>query len=115
MSETRITMTEDELNGGGLTPADVRRLQRNFARNRPGLYRRYRTLPRYEPGTVVRCPTRNTDGTPIGDDDVPGCGSDNVVWSGDVYDCRECGIFFNDYAADPPHRRQFPEDLPPPE
>jgi hypothetical protein len=54
---------------------------------------------------AVRCATKYPDGRPIPDDDVTGCGSDNVSWSGDCYDCHDCGIFFSDYAADPPHRR----------
>lgn len=66
----------------------------------------YNRLPAHSPSMVVRCPTHNPDGTPIGDDDIRGCGSDNVGWDGDVYDCYECCIFFSDYAADPPHRRE---------
>lgn len=65
----------------------------------------YCALPAYHPGMVVRCPTRNSDGTPIDPDDVMGCGSADVAWSDDDYDCGACGIFFSDYAADPPHRR----------
>lgn len=68
----------------------------------------YAELPEYREGMEVRCPVKNTDGTAIEDHDIPGCGSSDVSWGGDVYDCHECGIFFSDYAADPPHRR--PED-----
>lgn len=64
-----------------------------------------KSLPPYSADMVVRCPTKNADGSPIADDDLPGCGSANVSWSGDCYDCCDCGIFFSDYAADPPHRR----------
>jgi hypothetical protein len=64
------------------------------------------TLPEYAPGMVVRCPLHNADGTPISDGDVKGCGSTNVTWDGEVYDCNDCCIFFASYAADPPHQRK---------
>lgn len=67
----------------------------NFARNRPELYAIYVTLPKYPLGVPVRCPTKNLDGTDCDPDDIPGCGSDQVEWSGDVYDCHECGIFLS--------------------
>lgn len=63
-------------------------------------------LPPLCPQFVVRCPTKNLDGSPIDENDIQGCGSPNVVWSGDVYDCLDCGIFFCDFAANPPHRRE---------
>lgn len=62
-------------------------------------------LPEYTAGMVVRCPTKNRDGTPIDEDDVPGCGSEFVSWDGELYDCHECGCFFEPSAADPPHLR----------
>lgn len=68
----------------------------------------YEGLPPFDSKTVVRCPTHNRDGSPIDEDDVPGCGSTNVIWNqgGEaLYDCCECGIFFHDFAANPPHRR----------
>ena len=77
----------------------------NFQRNDPDLYARYVELPPWTPEMVVRCPVRNLDGTAIADDDVKGCGSDNVAYDHEVYDCLDCGIFFADFAADPPHRR----------
>ncbi len=67
---------------------------------------RYKALPAYTPGMAVRCPTKNGDGSEIDPDDIPGCGSADVEYAGDVYDCYACGIFFSDYAADPPHRRR---------
>ena len=66
----------------------------------------YNALPPYVPGMVVKCPVTNRDGTPIAPDDVMGCGSANTGWTGEDYDCHECGIFFASYAADPPHRRE---------
>lgn len=78
------------------------RLQR-FARNAPELFAKYEQLPEFAAGMVVRCPTKNLDGTPA--TKICGCGSTNVAWAGDVYDCFDCGIFFTDFAADPPHRR----------
>lgn len=66
----------------------------------------YDSLPAYEPDMAVWCPHRNSDGTLIDAEDIPGCRSDQVVWSGDCYyDCLACGIFFSDFAANPPHRR----------
>ena len=76
-----------------------------YQRNDPDLYAFYITLPAWEEGMTVRCPTRNMDGTECDPDDVPGCGSKEVSWGGDAYDCHECGIFFGSYAADPPHQR----------
>lgn len=64
------------------------------------------SLPVFRQDLKVRCPVRNHDGSTIDDQNIPGCGSDHVVWSGDVYDCLDCGIFFAAWAADPPHRRQ---------
>lgn len=86
------------------------RLLANFARNDPVKFRRYLLLPEYSPGMTVRCATHNPDGTTIDEDDIPGCGSDVVDYDGDVYDCLACGIFFSDYAADPPHRRRQHSD-----
>jgi hypothetical protein len=64
------------------------------------------SLPPYEKGMTVRCPTRNADGSPIAEDDTRGCGSENVTWDGmEMYDCHDCGIFFAPYAADPIHQR----------
>lgn len=68
----------------------------------------YESLPLYEPGMKVRCPTKNWDGTEA--ESCRGCGSENVDWNGDCYDCYDCGIFFSDYAADPPHRRADDDD-----
>lgn len=66
----------------------------------------YSELPVLPAGAPVRCPTRNPDGSEIARNDVRGCGSTNVSWDGtELYDCHDCGIFFTDYAADPPHRR----------
>lgn len=72
----------------------------------------YHNLPLFSSGMVIRCPTKNRDDTPIRPEDVPGCGSQSVTLSEDgVYDCLDCGIFFSDFAADPPHRRtSLPED-----
>ena len=70
----------------------------------------YAALPPHSPSMVVRCPTHNLNGTECDPDDIPGCGSEDVGWSGDVYDCYACGIFFSDYAADPPHRREVDID-----
>lgn len=64
------------------------------------------SLPMYTEGMTVRCPTHNADGSPIANDDVQGCGSTNLVWDGEVYDCLECGIFFAPYAANPIHQRE---------
>jgi hypothetical protein len=66
----------------------------------------YESLPAYHADMEVRCPTKNSDGTPIAADDNPGCGSEDVPWDGDVYDCCNCGIFLCDYTAQPPHRRE---------
>lgn len=77
----------------------------NFQRNDPELFEKYMRLPEYVAGLCVRCPTKNIDGSPCSLADIPGCGSANVAFDGDVYDCLDCGIFFSDYAADPPHRR----------
>jgi hypothetical protein len=86
----------------------------NFRRNCPGLYALYVKLPHYHEGMAVRCPTKNLDGSDIAPDDVRGCGSERVTWDGEMYDCKECSIFFNDYAADPPHQRPYSDagDLP---
>lgn len=65
----------------------------------------YESLPAHTPELVVRCPTHYRDGRAIPKNELPGCGSTNVTWDGDVYDCYDCGIFFSDYAADPPHRQ----------
>lgn len=65
----------------------------------------YKSLPKYTRTMKVRCPTKNADGSEISKDDVRGCGSTNVVYGEGVYDCNRCGIFFSDYAANPPHRR----------
>lgn len=73
--------------------------------NDPALYAFYVTLPAWHKRMKVRCPTKNMDGTECDEDDIPGCGSKKVSWSGDCYDCHECGLFFSDYAADPPHQR----------
>jgi hypothetical protein len=81
-------------------------LLRNFSHNYPRLFAEYLELPVYTPGMVVRCPTRNRDGSPIDADNIRGCGGAAVGYDGDVYDCYDCGIFFSDYAADPPHRRR---------
>lgn len=78
---------------------------RNFRRNDPKLFEEYVQLPIYHDQMTVRCPTRNRDGSEIAEGDLRGCGSTNVHYDGDVYDCYDCGIFFSDYAADPPHRR----------
>ncbi len=78
---------------------------KRFRRNSPKLFELYIQLPVYTPGMEVRCPTHNMDGTPIDDNDVKGCGSTHVGWDGDVYDCYDCGVFFSDYAAEPPHQR----------
>jgi len=77
-------------------------MRRNMGEKR---FRWYMDLPAFHPGMEIRCPMRNSDGTEIDDDDIPGCGSRNVSYDGDVYDCFDCSIFFCDYAADPPHRR----------
>lgn len=79
---------------------------KNMQRNDPELYARYLQLPQYSCEMVVRCPTRLESGQLIPDSQLPGCGSHDVVWSGDVYDCNTCGLFFADYAADPPHQRE---------
>jgi hypothetical protein len=65
----------------------------------------YQTLPLYTEGMEIRCPLHNSDGTVIDEDDIKGCGSTDLEWDDDVYDCNECGIFFADYAAEPPHQR----------
>lgn len=67
----------------------------------------YDSLPLWTPDMVVRCPTHNPDGSEIGDDCVRGCGEIVETWS-EVYDCG-CGIYFSDYAANPPHRREAEE------
>lgn len=82
----------------------------NFKRNDSRLFDVYLTLPLYKSGMEVRCPTHNLDGSEIKDDDVKGCGSLNVSYDGDVYDCHDCGIFFSDYAANPPHRCREDDD-----
>lgn len=66
----------------------------------------YDQLPAYSPDMAVRCPTKNRDGTEIADDDVRGCGGTNLLWTGEDYDCLDCAIFFADFAAEPPHRRE---------
>lgn len=89
-------------------------LRANMLRNRgPDWLAWYDSLPLYTKKMKVRCPTHTTRVTengdvvrePIPEDDLPGCGSRNLSFS-DVYDCCDCGIFFSDYAADPPHRRK---------
>lgn len=77
---------------------------RNFQRNDPQLFELWAALPLWTPDMAVKCPTKNMDGTPA--EDICGCGSAEVTWDGEVYDCRHCGIFFEDFAADPPHRRE---------
>ena len=70
-------------------------------------------LPAWTLGLTVRCPTRNPDGTLIHPDDVCGCGSTNLDWGQNeehLYDCLDCGIWFPDYAADPPHRRELTDE-----
>lgn len=63
----------------------------------------YDKLPVRTADMVIRCPTTEPDGSPC--QSIPGCGSCNVLLSDDgMYDCCDCGIFFEDYAADPPHR-----------
>lgn len=64
-------------------------------------------FPEFSREMIVKCPMRNQDGSEIAADDIPGCGSNNVVWDGvECYDCVDCGIFFAPWAADPPHRRK---------
>jgi len=77
----------------------------NYERNMRalGLWDHYQSLLEYQPGMLVRCPTKNIDGSEA--EECRGCGSNNVKWDGDVYDCLNCGIFFSCWAADPPHRR----------
>jgi hypothetical protein len=65
----------------------------------------YDSLPKYTPGMTVACPTHYSDGEPIAANDIRGCGSTNTHYDGDVYDCYDCGIYFSDYAANPPHQR----------
>ena len=48
---------------------------------------------------IIYCPTAPTlsDSTPH---TVHGCGSPDVIYDGDVFDCRACGIFFGPFAAE---------------
>lgn len=86
-------------------------LRRNFvANNPPEFVAWYDELPEYVPGMVVICPRLNYDGTPIFEDDVPGCGSADTTWTGADYDCNHCGIFFSSYAAYQPRRRERDRD-----
>jgi ribosomal protein L37AE/L43A len=82
-----------------------------FERNAPELFAIYKTLSEFHEGMTIRCPFKNLEGSTIEENDCPGCGSDRVAWSGSGYDCLECGIFFADYAADPPRRRLTDDDL----
>jgi len=71
----------------------------------------YNDLPEYaEVAKPIRCPTHDRNGNPLGKDDIPGCGSTNVAYAGDVYDCHDCGIFFSCYAANPPHKCRTDHD-----
>lgn len=91
-------------------PAKLAKPLSNFQRNYPALYAKYLTLLAYVEGMVVKCPTTDMDGKPLAADATVGCGSTNVVYDGEVYDCLDCGIFFSDYAADPPHQRPESDD-----
>lgn len=77
----------------------------SFERNYPKTFAFRESLPEFQEAQIVSCPVQSPDGSLIADSETCGCGSENVVWSGDMYDCLDCGIFFADYAANPPHRR----------
>jgi acetyltransferase-like isoleucine patch superfamily enzyme len=68
----------------------------------------YKSLPHVSELKVkVRCPGRKFLGKKRSlTDHCVGCDGENVTWGGDMYDCRDCGIFFSDHAANPPHRRE---------
>ncbi len=96
-------------------PNRIKKHRANWIRNMGRAWVRwYEGLTAYRRRMRVRCPshTVNEKGerVPIPEEDVPGCGSRNVSWDGEVYDCHECGLFFSPYSADPPHFRNQDEE-----
>lgn len=82
-----------------------------YLRNNPRHHAFYVTLPLRNSSRGVRCPAPQK-GKEARPEDIWGCGSKNIAYDGDVYDCFDCSIFFGDYAADPPHQRTGCHDYP---
>ena len=50
----------------------------------------------------LRCPDWDDPTIASDEDRLTGCGSTNILWDGEVWDCLDCGLFFTTEAGTPP-------------